>query len=148
YGDELGSAVFLDPKSGDVLAMISRPAFDPNVFAHRFSQDVWQALVGDTHHPLQDRVSLSKFAPGSVFKIVLSIAALEEGVATPRRIDHCNGMYHFGDRVFQCAAIRKGGHGTLDMREAIIQSCNVYFYRLGNDVGIERISKWAHLLGF
>ena len=148
YGDELGSAVFLDPKSGDVLASISRPAFDPNVFAHRFSQDVWQSLVGDTHHPLQDRVSLSKFAPGSVFKVVMSIAALEEGVATAHRIDHCNGTYRFGDKVFQCWAIRKGGHGTLDMRGAIIQSCNVYFYRLGNDLGIERISKWAHLLGF
>ena len=91
---------------------------------------------------------MSKFAPGSVFKIVMSIAALEEGVAGPNRIDHCNGSYRFGDKVFQCWGIRKGGHGTIDMREAIIQSCNVYFYRLGNDMGIDRISKWAHLLGF
>lgn len=148
YGDEFGSAVFIDPHSGAILAMLSRPAFDPNVFAHRFSQDVWQTLVGDVNHPLQDRVSVSHFAPGSVFKIVMSIAALEEGVAGPNRIDHCNGSYRFGDKVFQCWGIRKGGHGTIDMREAIIQSCNVYFYRLGNDMGIDRISKWAHLLGF
>jgi penicillin-binding protein 2 len=148
YGEELGSAIFLDPRSGAVLAMISRPAFDPNVFAHRFSHDVWAALIADQQHPLQDRVSQSKFAPGSVFKVVMAIAALEEGVATPARIDHCNGSYRFGERTFQCWGIRKGGHGTIGMRDAIIHSCNVYFYRLGNDLGIERIAKWSHLLGF
>lgn len=148
YADEAGSAVFLDPNSGGVLAMISRPEFDPNVFARRFSQDTWEGLVRDPRHPLQNRVSLSKFAPGSVFKIVMSIAALEEGVATPARVDHCTGAWRFGDKFYQCWAVRKGGHGYLAMREAIVQSCNVYFYRLGNDMGIERISKWAHRLGF
>jgi len=148
YGEELGSAIFLDPKNGAVLAMISRPAYDPNVFAHRFSHDVWSALITDPQHPLQDRVSQSKFAPGSVFKIVMAIAALEEGVATPARIDHCNGSYHFGERTFRCWGIRNGGHGTIGMRDAVIHSCNVYFYRLGNDMGIDPIAKWAHLLGF
>ena len=142
YADEAGSAVFLEPNSGAVLAMISRPAYDPNVFAHRFSQDIWEGLVNDSRHPLQNRVSLSKFAPGSVFKIVMSIAALEDGVATPARGDHCTGTWRFGDKVYQCWAVRKGGHGYLTMREAIIQSCNIYFYHLGNDMGIERISKW------
>jgi penicillin-binding protein 2 len=148
YADEAGSAVFLDPNSGAILAMISRPAYDPNVFAHRFSQDTWEGLVSDPRHPLQNRVSLSKFAPGSVFKIVMSIAALEENVATPARGDHCSGSWRFGDKVYQCWAVRKGGHGYLTMREAIIQSCNIYFYHLGNDMGIDRIAKWAHLLGF
>jgi penicillin-binding protein 2 len=148
YGDEAGSAVFLDPNSGAVMAMISRPAYDPNVFAHRFSQDTWGSVVNDPRHPMQDRVSLSKFAPGSVFKIVMSIAALEENVATPARGDHCTGSWRFGDKVYQCWAVRKGGHGYLTMREAIIQSCNIYFYHLGNDMGIDRISKWAHLFGF
>ncbi len=148
YADEAGSAVFLDPNSGAVLAMISRPAYDPNVFAHRFSQDIWEGLVNDARHPLQNRVSLSKFAPGSVFKIVMSIAALEDGIATPARGDHCTGSWRFGDKVYQCWAVRKGGHGYLTMREAIIQSCNIYFYHLGNDMGIERISKWAHRFGF
>ncbi len=148
YGEEAGSAVFLDPNSGAVLAMISRPAFDPNVFVRRFSQDTWDELENDPHHPLQDRASLSKFAPGSVFKIVMSIAALEDGVASPSRGDHCTGSWKFGDKIYQCWAIRKGGHGYLTMREAIIQSCNIYFYHLGNDMGIERISRWAHALGF
>jgi len=148
YGEEAGSAVFLDPNSGAVLAMISRPAFDPNVFVRRFSQDTWDELENDPHHPLQDRASLSKFAPGSVFKIVMSIAALEDGVASPSRGDHCTGSWKFGDKIYQCWAIRKGGHGYLTMREAIIKSCNIYFYHLGNDMGIERISRWAHALGF
>ncbi len=148
YGDEAGSAVFLDPNSGAVLAVISRPAFDSNIFVHRFSQDTWEALVKDARHPLQDRASLSKFAPGSVFKVVMSIAALEDGIASPNRADHCTGSWRFGDKVFQCWAIRKGGHGYLTMREAIIQSCNIYFYHLGNDMGIDPISKWAHALGF
>jgi penicillin-binding protein 2 len=148
YGEEAGSAVFLDPDSGEVLAIISRPAFDPNVFARRFSQDTWSALVNDKRHPLQDRASLSKFAPGSVFKIIMSIAALEEGIAGPGRSEYCTGAWRFGDKTYQCWAIRKGGHGLVAMREAIVHSCNVYFYRLGNDMGIERIARWAHSLGF
>ena len=148
YGEEAGSAVFLDPDSGEVLAMISRPAFDPNVFARRFSQDDWSSLVNDRRHPLQDRASLSKFAPGSVFKVLMSIAALEEGIAGPGRSEFCSGSWRFGDKTSQCWAIRKGGHGQVAMREAIIHSCNVYFYRLGNDMGIERIARWAHRLGF
>jgi penicillin-binding protein 2 len=148
FGDEAGSAVFLDPNSGAVLAMISRPAFDPNVFAHRFTQDTWESVQGDPRHPMQNRASMSKFAPGSVFKIVMAIAALEEGIAGPERGDHCNGSWRFGDKTFQCWAIRKGGHGYLNMREAIIQSCNVYFYHLGNDMKIEPIARWAKNLGF
>ena len=148
YADEAGSAVFLDPASGGILAIISRPAYDPNVFAHRFSQDIWGGLVNDPRRPLQNRVSMSKFAPGSVFKIVMSIAALEDGIATPARGDHCTGTWRFGEKVYQCWAVRKGGHGYLTMREAIIQSCNIYFYHLGNDMGIDRISKWAHRFGF
>ncbi|MFQ5877395.1 MAG: penicillin-binding protein 2 [Acidobacteriota bacterium] len=148
YGEEAGSAVFLDPRSGEVLAVVSRPAFDPNAFASRFSQDTWEGLVRDPRHPLQDRASLSKFAPGSVFKIVVAIAALEDGVAGPDRSDHCTGSWRLGRKTYQCWAIRKGGHGTLDMVDAIAQSCNVYFYKLGHEMGIERIARWARVLGF
>jgi penicillin-binding protein 2 len=147
YGEEAGSAVFLDPQSGAVLAMVSRPAFDPNIFARRFSENAWQRMAGDPRHPLQDRASLSKFAPGSVFKIVMAIAALEEGVAGPDRTDFCNGSWRFGGRSYRCWAITKGGHGSIGMRDAITHSCNVYFYRLGNELGIERIARWAKKLG-
>jgi penicillin-binding protein 2 len=148
YGTEAGSAVFLDPNSGAVLAMISRPAFDPNTFARRFSEDAWKNITGDSRHPLQDRASLSKFAPGSVFKIVIAIAALEEGVAGPDRTDFCRGEWRFGGRSYRCWARSKGGHGLIGMRDAITHSCNVYFYQLGDDLGIERIARWARKLGF
>ena len=148
FGEEAGSAVFLDPDSGEVLAMISRPAFDPNVFASRFSQDEWKSLAGDPRHPLQNRASLSKFAPGSVFKIVMAIAALEDGIATPERTDRCAGAWRFGNKSYRCWARRKGGHGSLNLKEAVVHSCNVYFYRLGHEMGIERIARWARRLGF
>ncbi len=148
YGEEAGSAVFLDPQSGAVLAMVSRPAFDPNIFARRFSQDSWLSLANDPRHPLQDRASLSKFAPGSVFKIVMAIAAMEEGIADSSRMDRCTGAWRFGRRSYRCWAQRKGGHGVIALREAITQSCNVYFYRLGDEMGIERIARWARKLGF
>jgi penicillin-binding protein 2 len=148
YGDEAGSAVFLDPNSGAILAMASRPAFDPNTFARRFSQDAWSRLSGDSRHPLQDRASVSKFAPGSVFKIVMAIAALEEGVAGADRTDVCRGSFRFGRRSYRCWARSKGGHGTISMLDAITHSCNVYFYRLGDELGIERIARWARKLGF
>lgn len=148
FGEEAGSAVFLDPDSGEVMAMISRPAFDPNAFASRFSQDTWTDLIMDPRHPLQDRASLSKFAPGSIFKIVMAIAALEEGVVKPDRTEHCTGSWRFGGRTRRCWAIRKGGHGTVDMIDAITHSCNIYFYQLGYEMGIEAIASWAKLFGF
>jgi penicillin-binding protein 2 len=147
-GDQSGSAVFLDPNSGEVLAIASHPTFDPNVFASRFSQDTWESLLGDPRHPLQDRASVSKFAPGSVFKIVLAVAALEDGIAGPKRTETCTGTWRLGRKQYRCWSIRKGGHGTIDLREAIVHSCNVYFYRLGHEMGVERIARWARAFGF
>ena len=148
FGDEAGSAVFLDPHSGEVLAMASRPSFDPNVFAGRFSQDTWNALMTDRRHPLQDRASLSKFAPGSIFKIVMTVAALEDGFAGPGRVENCTGSWRLGRKSLRCWAINKGGHGLTNLRDAIVHSCNVYFYKLGYEMGIERIARWARAFGF
>jgi len=146
FEDKTGSAVFLDPDTGEVLAIVSKPSFDPNVFARRFSAENWRALINSEAHPLQDRAIQSKFAPGSVFKIVLAIAALESGKASPSRTDFCPGYTVIYGRKFLCH--QEGGHGTIAMVEAIKKSCNVYFYHLGKDLGIELISQWAHRLGF
>ncbi|PYQ12480.1 MAG: penicillin-binding protein 2 [Acidobacteria bacterium] len=146
FEDKTGSAVFLDPDTGEVLAIVSKPSFDPNVFARRFSAEDWRALINSEAHPLQDRAIQSKFAPGSVFKIVLAIAALESGKASPSRTDFCPGYTVIYGRKFLCH--QEGGHGTIAMVEAIKKSCNVYFYHLGKDLGIELISQWAHRLGF
>jgi penicillin-binding protein 2 len=140
-----GAAVILDPRSGEVLAYVSLPAYDPNAFAAGIDPSVWRDLNTDSQRPLIDRAIRGRYSPGSTFKIAVATAALEEGVATPDFRVHCTGSATFYGRPFKCW--KAGGHGTLDLEHAIEQSCNVYFYTLGNMVGIDRIHKWATLLG-
>jgi len=146
FADKTGSGVFLDPDTGEILALVSRPAFDPNIFARRFSVSEWTSLIHSETHPLQNRAIQSKFAPGSVFKIVLAAAALESGKAGPGRTDFCPGFAMIYGRKFLCH--QEGGHGAVAMVEAVKKSCNVYFYHLGRDLGIGLISRWAHNFGF
>jgi penicillin-binding protein 2 len=140
-----GAAVVLDPNSGEVLSLVSLPAFDPNKFAVGLDRATWSSLLTDTERPLQNRALQGTYSPGSTFKLVVATAALEEGLVTPDYKVFCPGGATFYGRYFQCHL--KGGHGLVDMRHAIEKSCNVYFYTLGNMVGIDRIHKWASLLG-
>ncbi len=140
-----GAAVVLDPRSGEVLSLVSLPAYDPNRFAVGIDRATWSALNTDKLRPLQNRALQGRYSPGSTFKIVVATAALEEGIATPDFRVSCPGGATFFGRFFQCHL--KGGHGSVDMRHAIEKSCNVYFYTLGNMLGIDRIAKWATALG-
>lgn len=140
-----GSAVILDPRTGEVLALVSLPAYDPNRFAVGIDRATWASLNSDRLHRMQNRAIQGTYSPGSTFKIVIATAALEEGVVTPGFKVHCTGGAYFYNRYFQCHL--KGGHGVVDMRHAIEQSCNVYFYTLGNMLKIDQIHKWATLLG-
>lgn len=140
-----GAAVVLDPRTGEVLALVSLPAYDPNAFAVGIDRATWSSLNADKLKPLQNRAIQGRYSPGSIFKIVVATAALEEGLVTPDFKVHCSGGAVFYGRYFKCHL--KGGHGTVDMRHAIEQSCNVYFYTLGNMVGIDRLHKWATALG-
>jgi penicillin-binding protein 2 len=140
-----GAAVVLDPNSGEVLSLVSLPSFDPNKFAVGIDTKTWSSLLGDSLKPLQNRALQATYSPGSTFKLVVATAALEEGVATPDHRVYCGGGGVFHGRYFQCHL--KGGHGSVDMRQAIEKSCNVYFYTLGNMLGVDRIHKWASLLG-
>ena len=140
-----GAAVVLDPRTGEVLTYVSLPSYDPNAFAAGIDRVTWNQLNTDKLRPLQNRAIQGRYSPGSTFKIVVATAALEEGVVTPDFRVHCGGGATFYGRYFQCHL--KGGHGSLDMRHAIEKSCNVYFYTLGNMVGIDRLHKWATLLG-
>jgi len=140
-----GAAVILDPSNGEVLAFTSLPAYDPNAFAAGIDRTAWAALNADRLLPLNDRALQGRYSPGSTFKIAVATAGLEEGLITPDFKVHCSGAGYFYGRAFKCH--KKGGHGTLDLRHAIAQSCNVYFYTVGNMVGIDRIHKWATLLG-
>jgi penicillin-binding protein 2 len=140
-----GAAVVLDPNSGEVLSLVSLPAYDPNKFAVGLDSATWSSLLNDRLKPLQNRALQGTYSPGSTFKLVVATAALEEGVVTPDYHVFCPGGATFYGRYFQCHL--KGGHGSVAMRQAIEKSCNVYFYTLGNMVGIDRIHKWASLLG-
>jgi penicillin-binding protein 2 len=140
-----GAAVVLDPATGDVLGFTSRPAYDPNAFAAGIDRVTWASLTSDEDRPLNDRAIQGRYSPGSTFKMAVATAALQEGVITPDFRVHCVGGATFYGRPFKCW--KKGGHGTMDLRHAIEQSCNVYFYTIGNMTGIDKIHKWATLLG-
>jgi penicillin-binding protein 2 len=140
-----GAAVALVPDTGEVLALVSRPAFDPNAFASGIDHGTWASLTTDELRPLQNRAIQGRYSPGSTFKMAVALAALEEGVLTPDFRVHCPGAATFYGHTFKCW--KKGGHGSVDMRHAIEQSCDVYFYTVGNIVGVDRIHKWATLLG-
>jgi penicillin-binding protein 2 len=140
-----GAAVMLDPRSGEVLSLVSLPTYDPNSFATGIAPATWNELVTDPLRPLSNRALQGTYSPGSTFKIVVATAALEEGIVRPDFKVHCSGGASFYGRYFQCHL--RGGHGTVDMRHAIEKSCNVYFYTLGNMLGVDRIHKWASALG-
>jgi penicillin-binding protein 2 len=140
-----GTVVALDVNSGAVLAMVSTPAFDPNVFARGVKAEEWRALIKDQLRPLNNRATQGQYPPGSTFKIIMTIAGLEEGVIQPEIPISDPGFYFFGNRQFR--DWKKGGHGAVDLHRAIVESCDVYFYQLGPRIGIDKIAKWARALG-
>jgi penicillin-binding protein 2 len=140
-----GAAVILDPRNGEVLALVSLPAYDPNDFASGIDRATWNQLNTDRLRPLQNRAIQGRYSPGSTFKAVVAVAALEEGVITPDFTVTCRGGATFFGRFFKCHL--KGGHGAVDLRHAIEKSCNTYFYTVGNMVGVDRLHKWAAALG-
>jgi len=140
-----GAALIMDPRNGEVLTYASLPSYDPNDFSVGIDRATWTSLNTDKLKPLQNRVLQGRYSPGSIFKIVVATAALEEGVVTPDFRVTCNGGANFFGRFFKCHL--KGGHGSVDMRHAIEKSCNVYFYTLGNMLGVDKIHKWAEKLG-
>jgi len=140
-----GTIVALDVNKGDILAMVSTPAFDPNVFSRGIKSDEWQSLVKDKFRPLSNRAIQGQYPPGSTFKIITAIAGLEEGVLQPESRISDPGYYYFGNRAFR--DWKKQGHGSVDLHRAIVESCDVYFYHLGQKLGIERIAKYSRLFG-
>jgi penicillin-binding protein 2 len=142
-----GAAVVLDPRNGEVLGFTSRPSFDPNAFAGGIDRATWASLNTDENRPLQDRAIQGRYSPGSTFKMAVALAGLEEGIITPDFRVNCPGHANFYGREFHCWMDRKGGHGSIDLRRAIAESCDVYFYTVANMVGVDKINKWATALG-
>ncbi len=140
-----GSAVALDPATGDILAMTSIPAYDPNGFATGIEATAWTRLATDPDTPLMNRVIQGQYAPGSLFKVVMATAALEEGVVSASTRFFCPGQITLYDTVFHCN--RPEGHGWVDVVHALEQSCNVFFYQVGVRLEIEAIARWARRMG-
>src|ERR1043165_5154861 len=144
-GEESGAIVALDPRTGDVLAMASRPGFDPNVLSRELTPKQWAEIVQDEGRPLNNRASQGQYPPGSVFKVMMAAAALETKTVTPATSIYCNGGYQFGRRLYH--DWKAGGHGAVDLRHALVHSCDVYFYTIGQRMGIETMASFAHQFG-
>jgi len=144
-GEFSGAVVAMDPRTGEVLAMVSKPSFDPNLFATRISGSDWSSVINNPGKPLQNRVTQSRFSPGSVFKVFMAAAGLEAGTLDALHSLYCPGHATFYGHTFACD--KRDGHGRIDLHNAIVSSCNVFFYNVGEDLGIERISHYATMMG-
>lgn len=144
-GEDTGSIVVMDIQNGDVLTLTSNPGFDPNLFAQGISRADWRRLTGDPLSPLSNKAAVGQYAPGSTFKMLVALAALEAGVVTPKNGFFCNGVHKLGRGRFHCW--RRGGHGWMRLDQAIEESCDIYFYEVARKVGIDKIAEMARRFG-
>ena len=144
-GQEAGAIVAIDPNTGEILAMVSHPAFNPNQISRGVSTEEWETLVKDANHPLTNRAIQGQYPPGSVFKIVVATAALETKAITPSYKVTCNGSFPFGNRSYR--DWKPEGHGTVELHQALVQSCDVYFYEIGRQLGIDRLAEYSARYG-
>lgn len=144
-GVEAGAIVAMDPDNGEILAMVSHPAFDPNTLSHGVTQAEWEKISRDPGHILMNRAIQGEYPPGSTFKIVVASSALELKDITPASNIYCRGGLYFGNRIFK--DWKRGGHGYVDIHRAIVESCDVFFYEIGRKVGVDGISGFARMYG-
>jgi penicillin-binding protein 2 len=140
-----GTVIAMDPRTGEVLALVSSPAYDPNAFSRGLTKKEWEALVGNPRKPMQDKAIQGTYAPGSTVKPLLVLEALEAGVRGERDTVFCSGEFTLGDRTFRCW--KEHGHGPVDMYKAVVQSCDVYFYTLGLKLDPDRLATLERNLG-
>ncbi|HIE41673.1 MAG TPA: penicillin-binding protein 2 [Nitrospinaceae bacterium] len=140
-----GSAVVMKVQTGEILAVISKPSFDPNKFAAGISSHDWSELMSNEWHPLQNRTIHGQYPPGSTYKIITALAGLEEGIIKPDTSIDCPGHFKLGRGRYRCW--KKSGHGAMNLHDALVQSCDVYFYTIGNRLGINTIAKYAKRFG-
>ncbi|MCF8066102.1 MAG: penicillin-binding protein 2 [Desulfarculaceae bacterium] len=142
-----GAVAALDPRTGQVLCLYSSPTFDPNDFITGMSTKQWKALAEDPKHPLKDRAISGMYPPGSTYKIITAAAGLAEKAINLTTRFFCAGQMPFGRRYYRCWAYKKGGHGYTDIHKAIRESCDVFFYKTGLKLGVDRLAKWARAFG-
>jgi penicillin-binding protein 2 len=146
FGDKSGGVVAIDPRNGEILAMVSRPSFNPTDFSRGIDPTLWRKLLADENRPLRDKTVQDHYSPGSTFKVVTAIAGLEEGVIDANTQINCNGAIQVGNRSYHCH--KRGGHGSVDIVKAIASSCDVFFYRVAQKLNsVDQIASWAKHLG-
>jgi len=140
-----GAAVAVEPSSGHLLAMVSGPAFDPNAFVEGMTFDAWNSLSTNEFRPMENKAVQGQYPPGSTYKIVTAIAGLEEGVINENTAHYCPGHYRYGNRTYRCW--KRSGHGAVKIIDALAQSCDVFFFRVGEELGVDRLARYAEGCG-
>ena len=146
FGDRRGALVAIDPRNGEVLAFVSKPNFDPNLFVDGIDVENWTALNDSPDKPLLNRALRGTYPPGSTYKPFMALAALTLGKRTPQQTIFDPGFFIFGNHRFRDD--KEGGHGTVDMYKSIVQSCDTYYYMLANDLGVDAMHDFMAPLGF
>jgi penicillin-binding protein 2 len=141
----VGAAVAIEPGTGQILALASSPSFDQNVFVGGISHEQWDSLISNPFRPMSNRAIQGEYPPGSTYKIITALAGLEEGVIDDQTTFNCPGYYRFGNRVYRCW--KKGGHGKVDIIKAVEESCDVFFYQVGQRLGVDRLAWYAKAFG-
>lgn len=144
-GDRNGAVIALSAKTGEILALVSHPSFDPNLFVKGFDRDEWKKVINNPFHPLQNKALQGAFPPGSTFKLITAIAGLEEGIINEHTIFHCNGKKRIGNRDFRCW--KDSGHGSVNVHKALAESCDVFFYETALKLGPEKLARYAMKFG-
>jgi penicillin-binding protein 2 len=140
-----GSVIAINPRDGSILAMVSKPGFDPNLFNRGITPENWEKLTRSPLHPMENKAISGQYPPGSTYKLIVAAAGLEEGIITPETSFNCPGTFEMGTRTFRCW--KKGGHGRVSLHRALVESCDVYFYNVGRLLGVDRIAEYAHKFG-
>ena len=144
-GDQIGSIVAVNPKTGEILAMVSKPNYDPNDFVSGISYKDWNGLLNDKNRPLENRAIQGQYPPGSIFKLITALGALEDGTIDLSKVFLCKGIFWYKTWPYRCD--KTSGHGWCNMERAIVESCNIFFYQLGLQVKIDQIYREARKLG-
>jgi len=145
FSDLNGAVGVVDLRSGGILAMVSQPDFDPEIFSREMEREQWSALINDPQKPLQNKFLQGIYSPGSVFKIIMALTGLQENIISPASVVHCTGSQNFYGRDFHCWNL--GGHGTMTIYSALQNSCNIFFYNLGKRLDIDTIANYARMMG-